>query len=105
MLKHELTFLCRIKDLVRDLNKMPDFTTHGAFKTIDRYNEGSINMRNLQDFFRNFGNYLIDTEIYAIVRRIDCDGDAKISYDDFRDFFNPRGVSASCLLDPMQASA
>ena len=39
------------------------------------------------------------------MRRIDCDGDAKISYDDFRDFFNPAMVSASCMLDPMQASA
>ena len=31
------------------------------------------------------------------MRRIDCDGDAKISYEDFRDFFTPKGVLGAPL--------
>ena len=30
---------------------------------------------------------LIDREIFAIIRRIDTDGDAKICFDEFADFF------------------
>ena len=33
------------------------------------------------------GARLIDREIFAIIRRIDTDGDAKIAFDEFTDFF------------------
>ena len=36
---------------------------------------------------RSQGARLIDREIFAIIRRIDTDGDAKISFEEFADFF------------------
>eukprot|EP00353_Schmidingerella_taraikaensis_P004917 CAMPEP_0185579734 /NCGR_PEP_ID=MMETSP0434-20130131/15382_1 /TAXON_ID=626734 ORGANISM="Favella taraikaensis, Strain Fe Narragansett Bay" /NCGR_SAMPLE_ID=MMETSP0434 /ASSEMBLY_ACC=CAM_ASM_000379 /LENGTH=49 /DNA_ID=CAMNT_0028197823 /DNA_START=554 /DNA_END=703 /DNA_ORIENTATION=+ len=45
-------------------------------------------MNNLQDFFRGFGNYLVEQEVFAIVRRIDTDGDARLSFEEFADFFS-----------------
>lgn len=72
--------------LIKDLNKRPDFSTYAAFRTIDRHNEGCINMANLQDFFRGFGNYLVEQEVFAIIRRIDTDGDARLSFEEFADF-------------------
>ena len=36
---------------------------------------------------RSQGARLIDREIFAIIRRIDTDGDAKIAFDEFADFF------------------
>ena len=46
--------------IVRDLKLQPDYTCYAAFRTIDKYQEGAINVKNLQDFFRGFGNYLIE---------------------------------------------
>ena len=65
----------------------PDYSIYAAFRTIDRYSEGNINMANLQEFFRAFGNYLVETELFAIVRRIDTDGDGRINFEEFADFF------------------
>jgi len=44
-------------------------------------------MANLTHFFKKHGDYLIQNEVYAILRRIDVDGDARISFDEFRNFF------------------
>lgn len=45
-------------------------------------------MANLQDWFRQFGNYLTEQEVFAVIRRIDTDGDAKLSFEDFSEFFH-----------------
>ena len=72
--------------LVRDLQVRPDYSTFSAFRTVDRYSEGNINTQNLQDFFRQFGNYMVEHEIFALIRRIDTDGDAQLSFEEFADF-------------------
>ena len=87
LLKHEIDFIKRMNQLTRDMESRPDYSAFAAFRTIDRYNEGSITVANLQDFFRQFGNYLVETEVFAVIRRIDTDGDAKLSFEDFADFF------------------
>ena len=76
-----------MNSLIDGLEKRPDFTTFAAYRTIDRYQEGHINISNLQEFFRAFGNYLVETEVFAIIRRVDTDGDARLSYEEFADFF------------------
>ena len=73
--------------MVKDLGQRLDYSTYAAFRTVDRYNEGNINTVNLQDFFRAFGNYLVEHEVFAVIRRIDTDGDARLSFDEFADFF------------------
>ena len=87
LLQHEVGFIQRMNSLVKDLTGRPDFSAFAAFRTIDRHNEGCINIANLQDFFRGFGNYLVEQEVFAIIRRIDTDGDAKLSFEEFADFF------------------
>ena len=64
-----------------------DYSTYGSFRAIDRLNEGEINFENIKRFFRNQSSYLSDREVMAIIRRIDTDGDAKINYSEFSDFF------------------
>ena len=87
LLQHEVDFIRRMNALTRDLSMRPDYSPFAAFRTVDRYNEGSINIVNLQDFFRAFGNYLVESEVFAIVRRIDTDGDARLCFEEFADFF------------------
>lgn len=63
-----------------------DYTTYAAFRAIDKYNEGNINTYNLSVFLKNNGYFATERELLAIIRRIDTDGDAKLSYSEFADF-------------------
>ena len=76
-----------MNQFVRELSLRPDYSAYAAFRTIDRYEEGCINVINLQDWFRQFGTYLTEQEVFAAIRRIDTDGDAKLNFDDFAEFF------------------
>ena len=65
-----------------------DFTTFAAYKSVDRWNDGAITIDNLKWFFRLNQKYLTDSEALAIIRRIETDGDGKVSYCEFSDFLN-----------------
>lgn len=39
-------------------------------------------------FLKNNGHFATERELLAIIRRIDTDGDAKLSYTEFTDFLN-----------------
>lgn len=68
---------------MKDLERQPDYSIQAAFRTIDVHNEGNLNQHNLSDFFRSHGIYLVPNEIFAIIRRIDVDGDARINFKEF----------------------
>lgn len=72
---------------------------------MDKYQEGAINVANLQDFFRGFGNYLVEQEVFAVVRRIDTDGDAKVSFEEFAEFFQSDVNEEAPLIAPRHAIA
>jgi len=57
-------------------------------------------MANLQDFFRQFGTYLVEQEVFAIIRRIDTDGDARLSFEEFADFFKTQVNENTELIKP-----
>jgi Ca2+-binding EF-hand superfamily protein len=63
---------------------------------VDRLNEGGINFANLKAFFRNNYSYPTEKEIMCVIRRIDTDGDAKVSYSEFSDYMK--------LLNPISSS-
>lgn len=63
-----------------------DYSSYATFRAIDKYNEGYINTFNLSTFLKNNGHYASEKELLAIIRRIDTDGDAKLSYSEFADF-------------------
>lgn len=49
--------------------------------------------RNIQSFLRLNGFYATDSEIVAIIRRLDVDADQKITYDEFIEAFKPQSSS------------
>ena len=87
MIHHEISFIRRIEALIQELEACPDYTPQAAFKQIDKFGTGKITEPDLSQFLRNMQCRLIDREIFAIIRRIDTDGDAKICFDEFADFF------------------
>lgn len=104
LIKHEIDFIRRMNALIKGLEARPDYTTYAAFRTIDRYQEGSIHIANLQDFFRSFGNYLVEQEVFAVIRRVDTDGDARLSYEEFADFFRTQVNQEAPLTTPDASS-
>ena len=60
-----------------------DFSTFACFRAVDDLNEGGINPDNLKIFFKNNGYYPTDSEVIAIIRRLDVDADCIVSYAEF----------------------
>ncbi len=86
LLEKELDLHRRQEILKGDLEVRYDYSSYAAFRSIDKYNEGNINTFNLGSFLKNNGHYASEKELLAIIRRIDTDGDAKLSYSEFSDF-------------------
>lgn len=83
----EIEFLRRVESLIKLLQGQADFTLQAAFRLVDRRNEDALNEHNLSDFFRAHGLYLVQRELLSIIRRLDLDGAAKISFKEFQKFF------------------
>jgi hypothetical protein len=86
ILERELDLLRKLDHLKNELEVRYDYSVFAAYKTIDKYNEGSVNTYNLSTFLKNNGHYANERELLCIIRRIDTDGDAKLSYPEFADF-------------------
>lgn len=100
MIERELDLLRKAEILKGDLEVRYDYTSYAAFRAIDKYNEGNINTFNLGSFLKNNGHFATERELLAIIRRIDTDGDAKLSYSEFADFIRssePRAPIADDL--------
>lgn len=66
-----------------------DWNTLDAYNEIDTTHEGFLNHRNIQTFLRLNGHVASDSELIAIVRRMDSDADQRISFDEFREAASP----------------
>ena len=62
-----------------------------AFRSVDRYNVGRVDTVNLATFLRSHGHNAAEIELLAIIRRIDTDGDACLSFGEFADFLKSQG--------------
>lgn len=76
-----------------------DYSIYAAFRSIDRYNEGYVDSYNLGQFLKNNGHYASERELIAIIRRIDTDGDAKLSYSEFTEFLNANSEGSSRIAE------
>merc|ERR1712070_1021017 len=55
---------------------------------MDVLNRGILNIYVLEEFFRKNHHFMTDYEIMAIIRRIDTEGDAQITFVEFVEFMN-----------------
>ena len=86
IIEKEIDLQRRQDILKRDLELRYDFSTLSAFRSVDKYNDGRVDPMNLGSFLRSCGHYATETELLAIIRRIDTDGDARLSYAEFAEF-------------------
>ena len=62
---------------------MPDYTEDAIYSSIDDWGYGFIDTRNMKSFFRNNQNKASDDECVAIIRRMDLDGDSKLTREEY----------------------
>ena len=84
--EQELALISKLEELRRELMHQCDFSAIHAFRSVDRFNDGHLNVDNLRSFLKASGHCASDGEIHQIIRRIDMDGDAKLSYEEFAEF-------------------
>ena len=76
VIEKEIILQRRFESLKRELQYGLDYTPTAAFRSVDRHSSGTISTVNLGDFLRNNGHFATESELLAIIRRIDTDGDA-----------------------------
>ena len=86
IIEKEIDLMRRLDGLKADLEYRYDYTPLAAFKSLDRHNEGRVHTYTLGSFLRSQGYCPNETELISIVRRIDTDGDAKLTYNEFAEF-------------------
>ena len=86
VIEKEIDLQRRLDILKRELETRYDYSTLAAYRSIDKYNDGRIDTHNLGSFLRSCGHYASERELLAIIRRMDTDGDARLSYAEFSDF-------------------
>ena len=83
LLLREVKLQIKAENIKRLLENQYDFNIQSAYKVIDDWSYGYLDARNLRRFLRNMGVLVSKQELVALIRRIDLDGDAKISYEEF----------------------
>ena len=105
ILEKEVDLMRRLDILKRELELRYDYSSLAAYRSIDRYNDGRINTFNLGTFLRSVGHYASETELLAIVRRIDTDGDAQLSYSEFAEFIRSTNPPSRAALEATERAA
>lgn len=97
VIEKEINLARTIESLKRDLEIGLDYTAVAAFRSVDRYNSGLVTTVNLGAFLRDQGHWASETELLAIVRRIDTDGDASIDLREWSEFMRPAAAPTAAI--------
>ncbi len=89
LFEREINFHVRLEKIKRELNIRYDWSARAAFETIDSLRDFTLNHRNIQTFLRLNGFVATDSEVIAIIRRLDSDGDNRVTLDEFADAVRP----------------
>ena len=106
LLDKELTLQRRLELSKKDLHLRYDFSILTAFSTLDYPSSSYISRDKLYDFLRRNNKKLFNEDIDSILRRMDVDGDERLSYSEFSDFLRPQEavISSSPRKSPSRNS-
>lgn len=71
------------------MDSSKQFENEKAFYSIDDWNYGYIDRKNLKSFLKKHGYLAKNEEVMAIIRRMDLDADARLSKQEFMAALQP----------------
>lgn len=71
---------------MQSLKNKRDFSRVDAFRSIDIHKMNSIFRDDLRAFFQRNGEYANGLDVENLMKRMDLDGDGRISFSEFCDF-------------------
>ena len=77
------------EDLGQKIHSCKDFTEEKAFASVDDWNYGYVDRVNLKNFLRKHGSAITTTDVLKNIRRMDLDGDARLTKKEFLDSIRP----------------
>lgn len=83
VIEKELIFFREQERLRTDLVTRFDFSMQGMFKEIDDWCYKYLDVKNMKRFLMKTSLYPDEAILKAIVRRLDSDGDARLSFKEF----------------------
>ena len=90
LLDKELGLQRRLELAKKDLHLRYDFAVITAFSALDYPSTSYISRDKLYDFLRRNNKIVFNDDIDSILRRMDVDGDERLSYAEFADFLRPQ---------------
>lgn len=108
LFEREIKWHTKSESRKHDLMRRYDWTNSTAFNSIDVLRHGQIEHRDVSEFLKKNGHYATESELIAIIRRLDVDADQKITYDEWCDAIrpiNPPAHSSSSLAPPSSSSS
>ena len=90
LFEKELNFQRRLELGKKDLALRHDFSIVSAFSTLDYPSTSLLSRDKLSDFLRRNGKIAFEEDIDAVLRRVDVDGDERLSFSEFSDFLRPQ---------------
>ena len=83
LLKYEIEYHMHIEIVKHNLKRRHDWSSLKAFQTIDNRGEGALNYNNIMNFCRMNSWRASESEVIAIIRRLDVDADQQITVNEF----------------------
>jgi hypothetical protein len=85
----EIDFQYGVEQAKRDLANVPGFSIRRCFKAMDEANTKFIDESSLRRYLKKVGHSPLKSELIAIMRRLDIDGDKRISFEEFSEALSP----------------
>jgi Ca2+-binding EF-hand superfamily protein len=89
MLEREIRWHQRMELRKSELQRRYDWTAGAAFNVIDVLRVGFIEHRHIADFLKKNGHYATESELIAIIRRLDVDADQRVTFDEWVEAIRP----------------
>ena len=83
MLQKEIEYHKQIEILKADLKRRTDWSVMRAFNSVDAQRDGFIAFGSMMNFLRLNGMRASESEVIAVIRRLDIDADQRITLEEF----------------------
>lgn len=83
LLEMEIVYHLRLEQLKLDLEEIEDFDLKKLFKMVDAHRKRCIDKNALKAYLKRMGHIVQPKEVVCILRRLDIDGDSRVSFQEF----------------------